>query len=104
MNTIMKFDNTPDGIIKPETQRNQRGNTGVYEPVNDQTESSVTAQEAEHTYHYENREIKVKGRAVYENQQQYENAVFDNQNKIVNMYEGLKKETDDHPYADLENN
>ena len=55
-------------------------------------------------YHYENREIKVKGRAVYDDQQHYENAAFDNQNKIVNMYEGLKKGTDDHSYADLENN
>ena len=100
----MQYDNMPDGIIKPEAQGNKQGNTGLYGPVNEQTESSVTGQEAEHTYHYENREIKVKGIAVYDNQQHYENAVFDNQNKIVNMYEGLKKETDDHPYADLENN
>ena len=28
--TIMQYDNMPDGIIKPETQRNQRGNTGLY--------------------------------------------------------------------------
>ena len=35
MNTIMQYDNMPDEIVKPETQSNKQGSTGLYKPVND---------------------------------------------------------------------
>ena len=93
-----------DQAIEPETQSDQRGNAELYEPVNTQLEVSATVQEAEHSAQHENRVVEVKGKAFYDNQRHYENAAFDNQNKTVNVYEGLQIRTDNHAYADLENN
>ena len=76
--TIRQHENMSDGSVKPETQKHQQMNSGIYEPVNTQL--------------------------VYDNQRHYENAAFDNQNKTVNVYEILQTRTDDHAYADLENN
>ena len=102
--TIRQYENISEGSVKPETQKHQQINTGFYEPVNTQLELSATIHEDEGTGHYENRAVRGKGGAVNDNQRHYENAAFDNQNKIVNMYEGLQIRTEDHAYADLENN
>ena len=93
-----------DESVNPETKKHQQINSGFYEPVNTQLELSAAVQEDGGTGHYENKAVKVKGKAFYDNQRHYENAAFDNQIKTVNMYEGLQIRTDDHPYADLEKN
>ena len=102
--TTRQYENMSDGAVKPETQKHQQINTGIYEPINNPPAPSVTVKKTEHTGYYENKGVKVKGEALYDNQQHYENAAFDNQNKTVNMYEGLQIRTDDHAYADLEKN
>ena len=104
MKTVMQYENMSDRPVEPETQRDWQGNTGLYEAVNNQAESSVTVQEAEHTGQQENNKVNVKVTVIHDNQQHYENAAFDNQIKTVNVYEGLQTKTDDHTYTDLENN
>ena len=102
--TIRQHENMLDGSVKPETPKHHQINSGIYEPVNTQLELSAPIQEDDGTGHYENKAVKVKDGAVYDNQRHDANAAFENQNKTVDVYEGLHTRTDDHAYADLENN
>ena len=100
---VVKYENVRKESTAPGTYDNQQG-AGLYEPVKGQSES-ICVIETKGQGQHDNREVTTQDGVTYDNNQPTENGPCKkNDQKIVNVYEGLQNTTDEHPYADIEVN